>query len=186
MLIVFTLLPFFWLAMKDYQKTRFLHFLNPQTDPLGQGYNQIQAKITVGSGKLYGWGLGRGSQSHLSFLPERHTDFIFSSMAEEFGFIGSVLLVILYLLLFLRIIYIAGNCSDRQDVILAMGIFWSLFFQTVVNIGMNIGIFPITGVTLPLFSYGGSSLLSTMIGLGMLENIFVKNKINKIISIRHF
>lgn len=184
--ITIFLLPLLWFSLKDYQKTRIVHFLNPLSDPLGQGYNQIQAKIAVGSGKLTGWGLGKGSQSHLYFLPERHTDFIFSSMAEEFGFIGSSFLLILYLFLFLRILRIASRSEERYEFLLVIGIFFSLAFQTIVNIGMNMGLLPIAGITLPLFSYGGSSLVATMISLGIIQNVYRGNRVNKIVSIRHF
>lgn len=180
------LIAFLSLFLKDYQKTRFLHFLNPSTDPLGQGYNQIQSIITVGSGGLIGRGLGKGTQSHLAFLPEKHTDFIFSSMAEEFGFIGCFLLLSFYLFLYVRVLKIAFLTKERKYFLLLMGIFIFLYFQTVINIGMNIGLLPITGVTLPLFSYGGSSLLATMIGLGIIENISRRNRTSEIMTIRHF
>jgi len=186
LVITVGLLPLFWFSLKDYQKTRVYHFLNPLSDPLGEGYNQIQAKITVGSGRFWGLGLGKGSQSHLFFLPEKHTDFIFSSMAEEFGFLGSVLLLLLYFLLFLRILKIASNCSSRESFLLVMGIFFGMSFQTLVNIGMNLGLLPITGITLPLFSYGGSSLAASMIGLGIICNVSRINSISKIVSIKHF
>ena len=180
------LLPLFWFSLKDYQKTRAYHFLNPTSDPLGEGYNQIQAKIAVGSGRLWGLGLGKGSQSHLFFLPEKHTDFIFSSMAEEFGFLGSISLIFLYFLLFLRILKIGLGCPNRESFLLVMGIFFGICFQTMVNIGMNLGLLPITGITLPLFSYGGSSMVATMIGLGIISNVSRTNSINKIVSIKHF
>lgn len=180
------LLPLFWFSLKDYQKTRVYHFLNPMSDPLGEGYNQIQAKIAVGSGRLWGSGLGKGSQSHLFFLPEKHTDFIFSSMAEEFGFLGSILLMILYFLLFLRILKIGFGCQSRESFLLVMGIFFGMCLQTIVNIGMNLGLLPITGITLPLFSYGGSSMAATMIGLGIISHVSKSNSVNKIVSIKHF
>lgn len=180
------LLPLFWFSLKDYQKTRISHFLNPMSDPLGKGYNQIQAKITVGSGRLLGLGLGKGSQSHLFFLPEKHTDFIFSSMAEEFGFLGSTLLILLYLFLFLRLIKIGVKCLNKESFLLVMGIFFGICFQTTANIGMNLGLLPIAGITLPLFSYGGSSMAATMIGLGIVSNVSKSNRVNKIISIKHF
>ncbi len=184
--ISLAILPLFWFSLKDYQKTRVYHFLNPSSDPLGEGYNQIQAKISVGSGKLFGWGLGKGSQSHLSFLPERHTDFIFSSMAEEFGFLGSGVLLVLYFYLLQRILRISQNCSQKSGYFLTLALFFSLCFQTVVNIAMNLGLLPITGITLPLFSYGGSSLLATLVGLGIISNISKNNNQSKIVSIKHF
>lgn len=178
--------PLSLFLLKDYQKNRFLHFLNPSADPLGAGYNQIQAMIAVGSGKLFGWGLGKGTQSHLAFLPERHTDFIFSSMAEEFGFVGCFFLLLIYLFIFLKILKILGLVGERRKFLLITGLFVSLLFQTVVNVGMNVGLLPITGITLPLFSYGGSSLLATMINLGLIQKIFAQNKEKLITSIRHF
>ena len=184
-LILLLIMPLSWFTLKNYQKTRFLHFLNPASDPLGEGYNQIQATITVGSGKLFGWGLGKGTQSHLSFLQERHTDFIFSSMAEEFGFVGCLSLLFLYLFLFSRILKIARFANERKKFLLLIGLFISFSFQTVINVGMNIGLLPITGITLPLFSYGGSSLLASMIGLGLIQNISLQTKESKIASITH-
>lgn len=180
------IIPITWLSLKDYQKTRFIHFFNPSLDPLGDGYNQIQAKIAVGSGRLFGWGLGKGPQSHLAFLPERHTDFVFASFAEEFGFAGSALLLLVYLFMFVKFLKIAQATRDRTFFTLAMCLFFWIFFQTTVNIGMNIGILPITGITLPLFSYGGSSLFSTMISLGILESISRRNREEEAISIKHF
>lgn len=170
----FIILPLFQFFLKDYQKSRIVNFLNPGSDPLGQGYNLIQAKIAVGSGGLFGRGLGRGTQSHLAFLPERHTDFVFASLAEEFGAMGTFSVLILYLFLLLRILKISRFSelkNYKSSFILSMGLFFYLFFQIIVNIGMNIGLLPITGITLPLLSYGGSSLLATMISLGILESI---------------
>lgn len=180
------IIPITWFSLKGYQRTRLIHFFDPSLDPLGEGYNQIQAKIAVGSGQLFGWGLGKGPQSHLSFLPERHTDFIFASFAEEFGFAGSALLIFVYLFMFMKILKIAQATRDRTFFTLSMALFFWISFQTVVNIGMNIGLLPITGITLPLFSYGGSSLLSTMISLGILESISRQNREEEVISIKHF
>jgi len=170
LLVFLSVLPFSWFILKDYQKLRIEHFLNPTTDPLGAGYNVIQSVITVGSGSFLGKGLGRGTQSHLAFLPERHTDFIFASFAEEFGFIGCLCLLVLYYFLLKRILYIAHNSKNRFGYYFCLGTFVYIFFQTVVNIGMNLGAIPITGITLPLFSYGGSSLISTMICLGLVAS----------------
>lgn len=178
-----------WFSLKDYQRFRIIHFLNPYSDPLGQGYNLIQAKIAVGSGGLFGRGVGRGTQSHLAFLPERHTDFIFSSLAEELGFLGSFAVLLLYFLLFLRILKISGISQTGDQTIspffiLTMCLFFYLFFQTVVNVGMNIGLLPITGVTLPLVSYGGSSLVATMISLGMLQSVWTSKREEGVIEIK--
>jgi len=187
MLIVLAVLlgfPLFWFSLRDYQRMRIVHFTNPYIDPLGEGYNLIQAKITVGSGGLLGRGLGRGTQSHLAFLPERHTDFVFASLAEELGFLGSSLVLFCYLLLFLRLLKIASLSKERSLFLLATGLFFGLVFQTAINIGMNIGLLPIAGVTLPLISYGGSSLLSTMISLGILEGISRQRSREKVIEIK--
>lgn len=183
-LVLSLALPLLWFSLKDYQKTRLINFFNPYSDPLGEGYNLIQSKISVGSGMFLGQGLGHGTQSHLAFLPERHTDFIFASLSEEMGFIGSFLVIFLFILLFLRILKIAKSAKGRSELLLSIGLFFYLFFQTIVNIGMNIGILPITGITLPLISYGGSSLLATMTSLGILESIYQKNRDERIIEIK--
>lgn len=164
-------LPMGWNFLKDYQKLRIIHFINPSQDPLGSGYNVLQAIITIGAGGLLGKGLGKGTQSHLAFLPERHTDFIFASFAEEFGWLGSVILLFLYWLLLKRILKIAFQAKSLFGYYLCLGIFFFISFQTMVNIGMNLGVMPITGITLPLLSSGGSSLLSTLICLGVVESV---------------
>lgn len=170
-LILLAFLPPGWFFLKDYQKVRLVHFFNPSSDPLGAGYNITQATIAIGSGKLTGKGLGKGTQSHLAFLPERHTDFIFASFAEEFGLIGSFSLLTLYSLLLSRLLKIARESLDPFLATFCFGIFFFVFFQIFVNIGMNLGLLPITGITLPLFSYGGSSLISTAICLGLIGNV---------------
>jgi len=176
--------PLVWLCLHDYQRMRVIHFFNPYSDPLGKGYNIIQSKIAVGSGGLFGRGWGRGTQSHLAFLPERHTDFIFASLSEELGIIGAGTVLFLYLLLFLRILKVAQQSRERPLFLLSMVLFFSLFFQTAVNIGMNIGLLPIAGITLPLVSYGGSSLLATMISLGILEKISRQKSGEKVLEIK--
>lgn len=176
--------PLPWSFLHDYQRTRVIHFLNPYADPLGEGYNLIQAKIAIGSGSWLGRGLGRGTQSHLAFLPERHTDFVFASLAEELGFVGASLVLLLYLFLFLKILKIIRQSRARVFSLLAWGLFCYLFFQTIVNLGMNIGLLPITGVTLPLVSYGGSSLLATAISLGLLEAISRRSRPDEVIEIK--
>jgi len=183
-LLGLSILPFFWFSLKDYQRLRIIHFINPYSDPLGEGYNLIQSKIAVGSGGIFGRGLGRGTQSHLFFLPERHTDFIFASLSEELGFLGSSLVLFLYLLFFLRILKIAAKVKEKRLYFLSMSILFYLSFQAIVNLGMNIGILPITGVTLPFVSYGGSSLLSNMISLGLLQAVYQRAEEEKIIEIR--
>ncbi|MBU1126886.1 rod shape-determining protein RodA [Patescibacteria group bacterium] len=168
--------PLGWQFLKNYQKTRIFSFLNPQIDPLGSGYNLIQAVIAVGSGKLFGRGLGRGTQSHLRFLPEKHTDFIFASLAEEIGFAGSAFLVTVIFVFLIRILKLCFQSKDRLGYLMGIGIFSMLAVQFLVNISMNLGIAPITGITLPLISYGGSSIIAVFISLGILFNIFSQRR----------
>jgi len=163
--------PLIWFFLKNYQKERILSFLNPYQDPLRAGYHLIQSMIAIGSGGIFGWGLGRGSQSQLLFLPERHTDFIFASLIEELGLIGGFLLLLAYGLLFYRILRISQQSTSRLGQIFCLGFFSQLVFQVFVNIGMNMGLMPITGITLPLVSYGGSSLVATLIGLGIVMSL---------------
>ncbi len=154
--------------LQVYQKNRLVTFFNPLVDPQGVGYNAIQSMIAVGAGGLFGRGFGRGTQSLLKFLPERHTDFIFASYTEEFGFVGAFILLVIFGLLFWRLLKMAQKYRDRPVVyIYISGLFMQMFIQLVVNIGMNMGILPITGITLPFISLGGSSLLATFIGLGI-------------------
>lgn len=165
------LAPVTWLILKDYQRERLLSFISPQRDPLGIGYNVIQSTIAVGSGGFWGRGLGRGTQSRLQFLPEYRTDFIFASIAEELGFIGSMLVLGLYIILVARIIKILQITKGKFGSLVIFGVLGMLFFQIFVNIGMNIGIMPITGITLPLLSYGGSSLVTTFACLGFVASV---------------
>ncbi len=170
-LVTLLTFPIAWLTLHDYQRQRITSFLSPGSDPLGTGYNIIQSTIAVGSGQLLGRGLGHGTQSRLQFLPEFRTDFIFASIAEEMGFLGTLLILIIYLYLFIYCLRQAQNSSDAFGYLIIFGAVSMLFFQTVVNIGMNLGLFPITGITLPLISYGGSSLISTMILLGITVSV---------------
>lgn len=170
-LIGMMIIPSSWFFLKDYQKHRITTFLYPEHDPLGLGYNVIQSTIAVGSGQIYGRGLGRGTQSRLQFLPEYRTDFIFASIAEELGMIGSLVVLFLYSTLFFTIYRILSQVRDRFGELIVVGVMGMLFFQMVVNIGMNIGIMPVTGITLPLLSYGGSSILTIFICLGLLASI---------------
>jgi len=163
-----------WFLLHDYQKERIRTFLNPERDPLGSGYHIIQSKIAVGSGGLFGKGFMQGTQSQLSFLPERHTDFAFSVFAEEWGFTGSLLLLLLYLFLIIWGIYIARRAADRFGMFLAVGVVAMLFWHIIVNLGMVIGLLPVVGVPLPLFSYGGTSMITTMIGVGLLLNVSMR------------
>ena len=164
-------LPFFWHFLKDYQKSRLLVFLNPNIDPLGAGYTVIQSKIAIGSGQFFGKGWMAGTQSQLNFLAERHTDFIFSVWGEEWGFLGSMVLLFLYGLLIFLILRVAEFAKDTFGRLLAVGVASLLFFHVFVNIAMNIGTSPIVGLPLPLISYGGSSLLINLIGIGIVLNI---------------
>jgi rod shape determining protein RodA len=163
-----------WFLLHDYQKQRILTFLNPEGDPLGSGYHIIQSKIAVGSGGFFGKGFMHGTQSQLSFLPERHTDFAFSVFAEEWGFCGSLLLLSLYLLIVIWGIYVARNAADLFGTFLAFGVSAMLFWHIVINLGMVIGLLPVVGVPLPLFSYGGTSMITTMIGAGLLLNVSMR------------
>lgn len=158
------------LILHDYQLTRLKSFLDPYQDPLGAGYNVIQSAIAIGSGGILGKGLGNGTQSHLRFLPERHTDFMFASLSEELGGVGALvaILSLAYLLVSILTLILTGKKAVRY---VAAGIFGYLFFQTFINIGMNLGLAPVTGVTLPLISYGGSSILGVSLTLGLLGSL---------------
>lgn len=182
--LLFTIIPFLWLFLHDYQKSRLLSFLNPYNDPLNSGYNLIQAVIAVGSGQLFGRGLGKGTQSHLAFLPERHTDFMFASLSEELGLLGAAIVLICYLILLVRVLKHAQNSHSKFASLVCLGVFSMLFFQIFVNIGMNMGIMPITGIPLPLVSYGGSSALATMICLGLVEAASKFEKNQEVIEIK--
>lgn len=161
----------FWTNLKEYQKNRLMVFFNPDTDPTGIGYHVTQSKIAIGSGMLTGKGFLAGTQSHLKFLPERHTDFIFSVFAEEWGLVGSLLLLALYFLLIMRGIEIAHSTKDRLGKFLATGAVTMLFFYVFINLGMTLGIMPVVGVPLPLMSYGGTAMLTTFIAIGILLNV---------------
>lgn len=168
---LFTLLiivPFELKLLKPYQRQRIETFLNPYKDPRGSGYNVIQATIAIGSGGFIGKGVRLGTQSHLNFLPERHTDFIFASFVEEFGFLGALVLIIAILGYLLTAFFVYQKSNTTRGRLLALSAFGLVGFQTVVNIGMNLGLLPVTGITLPFFSYGGSSLLSFAILGGLL------------------
>lgn len=170
LLIAAIIIPSSWFFLHDYQKQRVIGFLQPESDPLGIGYNAIQSTIAVGSGQLIGLGLGRGTQSRLQFLPEFRTDFIFASIAEEMGFLGSIIILILYVLLLTYCLKIASNTEDNLYLLLIIGVFSMLLFQIFINVGMNIGLLPITGITLPFISYGGSSVIATFICLGIVAS----------------
>lgn len=171
-LIIITLpLPFLWNYLRGYQKERLLVFLNPNIDPLGAGYTIIQSKIAIGSGGFFGKGWLSGTQSQLRFLPESHTDFIFATFSEQWGFFGSVILIALYYFLIRQGILIGQRTQDAFGRLLAFGISLMLAIQIFVNIAMNLGLAPVVGLPLPLLSYGGSSVVVTFIALGILVNI---------------
>lgn len=163
--------PFFWHFLKDYQKQRLLVFLNPNVDPLGAGYTIIQSKIAVGSGGLIGKGWLAGTQNQLNFLPERHTDFIFSVIGEEWGLFGALILILLYYLVIRRGFDIAYITNDMHGKLVAVGIAALLGLQITINIAMTIGLMPVVGIPLPLISYGGSSMLATFVAIGLLLNV---------------
>lgn len=162
--------------LKSYQRDRLLTFFNPTADPLGTGYNVVQSTIAVGSGQLFGRGLASGSQSQLNFLPSQHTDFIFAVLAEKLGFVGSVLLLVLFGVLLTRGLVIAYRARDRFGFFLAIGLVAMFLFHIVVNIGMNLGIMPVTGIPLPFISYGGTNLLIGLIAIGLLESVAIRHK----------
>ena len=160
--------------MHDYQKSRVLTLLNPDNDPLGAGYHIIQSKIAIGSGMLSGKGYLKGTQNALSFLPEQHTDFIFSVFAEEWGFVGSAIMVLIFLLLIVWALNVAYSCRDPFGTILAVGVSAVIFWQVLINVGMVMGLMPVVGVTLPFVSYGGSSIATMMIAIGLLINVSMR------------
>lgn len=165
-------LPIAWTwGLRDYQKNRVLTFVYPGRDPRGTGYNSIQSKIAVGSGKVIGKGFRKGTQSQLEFLPERHTDFIYSVLSEEHGFIGSVTTIGLFGILFLFGTRIASQARDKAGSLLAVGVIALLFWHMFINIGMVVGLLPIVGIPLPLLSYGGSSMLTTMTAMGIVSSV---------------
>jgi rod shape determining protein RodA len=163
--------PMIWGFLKDYQKQRVLTFLNPDQDPLGAGYHIIQSMIAVGSGQFWGKGFLQGTQSQLYFLPEQHTDFVFSVFAEEWGFVGSVVLLLLFTAVALWGLQVARDCKERFGQLLALGVTALIFWQIFINLCMVTGFLPVVGIPLPLFSYGGSSLITTLLGVGFLLNI---------------
>lgn len=157
--------------LRDYQKTRIEVFLNPELDPRGRGYNVRQAIIAVGSGTITGRGLGQGLQSQLKFLPERQTDFIFAAAAEEVGFIGSLALLVLYAILLWRLLKIMRYAKDGLGYYIVGGVVFLFFTQILINVGMNMGLLPVTGIPLPFLTYGGSSLVVVFLALGVVQNV---------------
>jgi rod shape determining protein RodA len=179
--MVLTAIPSAWVlwewGMREYQRNRVLTFLNPERDPLGSGYHIIQSKIAIGSGGVYGKGWLNGTQSHLEFLPERTTDFIFAVLAEEFGFAGIILLLTLYLFIILRGLYIAAQAQDTFSRLLSGALTLVFFVYLFVNAGMVSGLLPVVGVPLPLISYGGTSLVTIMAGFGILMSIHTHRRL---------
>lgn len=163
-------------AFKEYQKNRILNFVHPMRDIRGSGYNQYQAIIAVGSGQVLGKGIGYGTQSKLKFLPEYQTDFIFAAFSEEWGFLGVLLVLISFLIILLRILYIAMRADNNFDALIASGVFIFFAIHIFINIGMNLGVMPITGIPLPFMSYGGSHVLIEFIALGIISNISMSKK----------
>lgn len=170
---MFVLLSFVgWHSMlKPYQKSRIATFLDPYRDPKGAGYQMLQSMIAVGSGRVWGKGLGYGSQTHLHFLPEAETDFIFAAFVEEWGFVGTVILLLFLFIVLWRIVRIGMRSSDNFSRLYCHGFAAWIFMQSFIHIGMNMGLLPITGITLPFVSYGGSSLVTLLIGTGIVQNI---------------
>lgn len=171
------LAPVLWFFMRPYQRQRVLTFLNPESDPLGAGYHIIQSQIAIGSGGMYGKGWFRGTQSHLEFLPERHTDFILAVLGEEFGLVGILVLLCLYLFIVLRGLYIANHAQEAFGRLLAGSLTLVFFVYVFVNSGMVTGLLPVVGVPLPMVSYGGTSLVTIMAGFGMLMSIHTHRKL---------
>ena len=170
-------LPVLWKYLKDYQKDRVLTFFNPERDPLGNGYHIMQSKIALGSGGIFGKGYMEGTQSHLNFLPEMQTDFIFTMLGEEFGFIGTLLLLLIYAALIMISIRLALKSRSLFSKYLSLGVCNVFFIYVFVNIGMVTGLLPVVGVPLPFISYGGSSMLAVMFGFGLLMNCYINRNI---------
>jgi rod shape determining protein RodA len=166
--------PFFWMALEGYQKKRIIAFLRPDLDPLGAAYHVTQSKIAIGSGLLWGKGYLKGTQTRLHFLPQQHTDFSFSVLAEEWGFVGSATLLLLYLFLILWCLNIAKNSKDKFGTLIVIGVAASIFWHLAINVGMITGLLPVVGIPLVLFSYGGSSVVSTMAAMGLVMNVSMR------------
>jgi rod shape determining protein RodA len=168
--------PVAYQFLHDYQKKRILTFLNPAADPTGSGWNVNQAMIAIGSGQFWGRGLGHGPQSQLNFVPFKHTDFVFAALAEEMGFVGALAVIILFGVILFRAVRIAQLSRDYFGMYMATGIFAFMFFHIFINIGMNLGILPVTGIPLPLVSSGGTSIVITLLSIGILESIYSRYK----------
>lgn len=174
---VIAALPHIWARLHEYQQERILTFIDPERDPLGSGYHILQSKIAIGSGGLTGKGFMQGTQAQLNFLPEKHTDFIFTMFAEEMGFIGAIVLLALYLLVLLFITYMALRCRSVFPRLVAAGVGLCLFTYVFINVAMGTGLVPVVGIPLPLVSYGGTSMLTMMVGLGFVLNAHVNRSL---------
>ena len=170
-------MPILWAFLREYQKKRILVFLNPESDPLSSGYNIVQSKISIGSGGLFGKGVGSGTQSQLSFLPEHQTDFIFASLSEDFGFVGGMFLLMLYSMIIYVSIGIAINSRSIFGKMLVIGIISMFFSHIFINIGMVMGLVPVVGVPLPLISYGGTMMGSMLGGFALIMNVHVNQSV---------
>lgn len=162
---------FFWGLLKDYQKDRLILFLDPSKDPLGGGYHLIQSRIAIGAGEMWGRGFTQGTQTQLNFIPEQHTDFVFSAVGEELGLVGTMCLLLLFWLICVRLLMIALQAQDNFGSLLAIGVFCMIFFQVAVNVGMTIGLAPVTGLPLPWMSYGRSAILMNFMAIGIVESV---------------
>jgi rod shape determining protein RodA len=171
-------MPVFLAMLKPFQRARLETFINPMADPLHTGYNAVQSQITVGSGQIFGRGLAAGSQSQLNFLPSlaQHTDFIFAVLNEKMGFVGGTLLLALFGVMLWRGVRIAFEAQDRFGMFLGVGVVAMILFHVVINVGMNMGVAPVTGIPLPFVSYGGTSLMVGMVALGLLESVAIRRK----------
>jgi rod shape determining protein RodA len=165
--------PLIWRHLRDYQRARIISFLNPDSDPLGAGYHSLQSKIAIGSGGEFGKGFMAGTQAHLNFLPEKQTDFVFTMFAEEFGLLGGVTLLVIYLLIFVYGFAIAFSSRNNFGRLLALGITTNFALYVVINMAMVMGLIPIVGVPLPLVSYGGTAMLTIMLGFGLLMSVYI-------------
>jgi rod shape determining protein RodA len=165
--------PIAWRFLRDYQKNRIYTFLDPESDPLGAGYHSLQSKIAIGSGGVFGKGFLMGSQAHLNFLPEKQTDFIFTMLGEEFGLVGGLVLLGLYTLVFIYGFAIAFRSRNHFGRLLALGITTNFFLYVFINTAMVMGLIPVVGVPLPLISYGGTAMLTIMLGFGLLMSVYV-------------
>ena len=176
--IIIASIPVLWvLVLHSYQKQRIITFLNPESDPAGAGYHILQSKVAIGSGGLNGLGYRHGTQSSLDFLPEKHTDFIFSVVAEEFGFIGAFIVLLLVFCIVFRVLLVALNSASKYGKFVAMGVAINFFLYVMINVGMVMGIFPIVGVPFPLLSYGGTVVVSIMISFGFVHNVKIHEKL---------